>query len=505
MRNPRPGIGSIIHHPSLRTIMPDALPLSRAARLANVSRGDLQARLKELDIEMFEGRIAIADLLRAYPDIDIDNDPTLERLDAIRRNAFAKRGRKDTRLPDPEVLMARLHDFQATLARTKAALNNAEQLVHQLDDELGEALDGDDDSLRGFVGELRSRLQRASKGEPPANDREAALFAKDALLSLMSASVKLLPSGHEFFVAGQDSVLEGALKSGLHMDYGCASGNCGQCKVRVLSGRFKQLRDYDYVLSAREQEEGYMLACSNTPMTDLLVEAHEADKPADLPEQEIRVRVRRQIPLGDDIVLLNVQTPRTNTLRFMAGQRVRLTGDSGASAELPVASCPCDARNLEFLLRRDVNAALIDDCDTDAAMTIEGPYGEFLLNEESFAPAVFLSVGDGIAQIKSLVEHSIAIDHAEMLHLFRIDDIPVGSHIGNLCRAWNDALDNFTYTRLPDTATPEQVLDAIDKRVVDIEACTLYVACPQDWIDGLRAALSKRDMSRDNWQFTAVG
>jgi CDP-4-dehydro-6-deoxyglucose reductase len=485
--------------------MPDTLSLSRAARLANVSRGDLQARLKDLKLEMFEGKITIADLLQAYPDIDIDADPTLERLATIREDAFAKRGRKDTQLPNAEVLMARLHDFHATLTRTKAALNNAELLVRELSGELDDALEGDDRALREHIGDLQRRLLRATKANLPAKDREAALFAKDALLSLMSASVRLRPSGHEFFVAGQDSVLEGALKAGLHLDYGCASGNCGQCKVRVLSGRVKQVRDYDYALSAREQEDGYMLACSNTPVTDLLIEAHEAAKPGDLPHQEIRVRVRKQIPLGDNAMLLQVQTPRTDTLRFMAGQRVKLTSDSGTSIELPVASCPCDARNLQFLLRRDTCAALIEEINVDAALTIDGPHGDFLLREESVAPAVFLSVGDGIAPIKSLVEHAITIDNAEMLHLFRIDDIPVGSHLGNLCRAWNDALDNFTYTRLPEASTPEKALDAIEKRVVDIGACELYVAGPTGWVESMRAVLRTRGMDHDKFQMTIVG
>ena len=259
------------------------------------------------------------------------------------------------------------------------------------------------------------------------------------------------------------------------------------------------------MLSGAEQEKGYILSCSHTAVTDLLIEAHEADKPADLPHQEIRVRVRKQIPLGAHAVLLQVQTPRTNTLRFMAGQRVRLTSDSGTAIELPVASCPCDARNLQFLLRRDTGVNLIEECNVDAVLTIDGPYGDFLLQEESVAPAVFLSVGDGIAPIKSLVEHAIAIDKAEMLHLFRIDDIPVGSHLGNLCRAWNDALDNFTYTRLPEATTPGQALEAIEKRVVDIDACELYVAGPGDWIESMRAALRTRGMDGARWQIGVVG
>ena len=486
--------------------MPDTLPLSRAARLANVSRGELQSRLKALEIETFEGQIDISDLLKAYPEIDLDADPTLERLALIREDAFAKRGRKDSQLPDAEVLMARLQDFQTILTRTKASLNVADQALRDVHQGLGEALAGDDRALRRAVEEMQRRLQRVTKGTQTLGDREAALFAKDALLSLMSASVKLLPSGHEFFVSGQDSVLEAALKAGLHLDYGCASGNCGKCRVRLLSGRVKPIRDYDYVLSAREKEQGYVLACSHTPVTDLLVEASEAMTPNDLPQQQIRARVRRLIPLDERLMLVQVQTPRTNTLRFMAGQRVTLINDDGVSIELPVASCPCDARNLQFLLRRDAGRPLIDERagGERATLLIEGPHGDFLLREESDAPAIFVSVGDGIAPIKSLVEHAIAIDHAVTLHLFRLDEIPVGSHIGNLYRSWDDALDNLTYVRLPADSTPKGLLAELQRRFARLEDCELYVAGPGGWIEGLRSALHAAGVPDARVQLDAV-
>ncbi len=110
-----------------------------------------------------------------------------------------------------------------------------------------------------------------------AEDARAALFAKDALLKIVTASIRLLPSGHEFFLEGNDSILDAGLKAGLYLDYGCTSGNCGSCKCKVVSGAVRKLRDHDFVISAREQEEGYVLACSNTAISDLVI---EATKPA---------------------------------------------------------------------------------------------------------------------------------------------------------------------------------------------------------------------------------
>jgi CDP-4-dehydro-6-deoxyglucose reductase len=487
--------------------MPKKLSLSRAARLANVSRGDLQARLRDLELNMFEGEISVADLLKAYPEIDMERDPVLERVALVREEAFSKRGRKDSSLPDPEVLMARLHDFQTVLMKTKASLDAAEELVRELRRGLEQALQEDTGGLRERIEALSHRLGRALPAPNPAREREAALFAKDVLLSLISATVKLLPSGHDFFVAGQDSILEAAVKSGLHLKYGCASGNCGSCKVKLLSGRVRKIRDYDYVLSAAEQEKGYILSCSHTAVTDLLIEAQEAHAPEDLPRQSVRAVVRKQLPIDDELTLLQVQTPRTQTLRFMAGQRVRLTSDDGIARELPIASCPCDARNLQFLLRGGTDDPLRASLAAHQTPTllIEGPFGDFLLQEESSAPAIFLSVADGVAPIKSLVEHAIAIDRAVTLHLFRIDDIPAGSQIGNLYRSWHDALDNLSYTRLTQDTNPREALAALLQRFPRLSACRLYVAAPKSWLEEFRQALgSTADLAPEGVHLAAV-
>mgnify|MGYP001813809127 FL=1 len=107
--------------------MSQLLTLSRAARLTGVSRGELQKQIRELAFETFEGKIAVEDLLRAYPEVDIDHDPTLERLERIKASTRPKSRYTDHWMPEPDVLMARLHDFQHVLTRTKSTLNSMEE------------------------------------------------------------------------------------------------------------------------------------------------------------------------------------------------------------------------------------------------------------------------------------------------------------------------------------------------------------------------------------------
>ncbi len=275
----------------------------------------------------------------------------------------------------------------------------------------------------------------------------------------MTARVQIKPSGREFFVDGNDSLLEAALRAGFSLDYGCSIGSCGKCKARVLSGQVHRTRHSDYALTAAEKNAGVVLMCCNTAVGDLVLEAREAHSAADMPLQNIEARVKSVSPLADDIRLLHLQTPRTNRLRFLAGQSVSLALPGGPGAPYPVASCPCDERNLQFHIRAregDAFAARVfgglKDADT---VCIEGPRGEFVLDETSNRPLIFIACETGFAPIKSLLEHAMALDAAETLHLYWIASGRSGHYLDNLCRSWSDALDNFRYAPLTaDAASP---------------------------------------------------
>ncbi len=81
------------------------------------------------------------------------------------------------------------------------------------------------------------------------------------------------PSGRDFFVEGDEAFSMPRYAPACNLAYGCSSGNCGACKARVVSGEVWKIRDHDYLLSAREKQMGYILACSNTAVTDLVLEA----------------------------------------------------------------------------------------------------------------------------------------------------------------------------------------------------------------------------------------
>ncbi len=455
--------------------MPQLLSLSRAARLAGVTRAELQRRIRHGELTTFEGEIDIVDLLRVYPSVSLEKTGKLEQVERIKAEALPRSHDGDTALPTPEVLLARIKSLGEALARKAAQADAQAALLEELRTRLAANGRPDDSGLLSWLDARCAEIDTL-----PAEDGRARLLAKDTFLRIMSASIKIIPSGHEFFVDGTESILEAAVRAGLRLGYGCASGNCGECKARVVSGEVTRISEHDYVLSEREKQMGYMLTCCNTAVTDVVLEASEARTAGDLPQQDIRAQIRKLEPEGDELMLLHVQTPRTQTLRFMAGQRVLLSLEDGASRELPIASCPCNGRNLQFSLRRGGDAfgeQLFRHRPIRQMIRVQGPVGDFVLDESSTAPAVFIAIGDGIAPVKSLIEHAISIDQIEAFHLYWSVDAPGGHYHERWCRALRETLDNFAFTPLVDAA-PADVAALLQVDLPALHDPRYYIAGP---------------------------
>jgi CDP-4-dehydro-6-deoxyglucose reductase len=105
-------------------------------------------------------------------------------------------------------------------------------------------------------------------------------------------------------------------------------------------------RHHDYVIPEADKDRGYILLCCNTAVGDTVIEAAAAAGAQDVPFQQINARVRALTALSDEYTLLHLETPRSQRLRFLAGQGVHLQVGSAYRADLPIASCPCDDRNL---------------------------------------------------------------------------------------------------------------------------------------------------------------
>ena len=472
----------------------------RAAQLVGVPRGVLQQRVRAGELELHDGLVCTDTLLRLYPECDLHATGLLERVVQIREEAFGKRLRERV-LPSQEVLAQRLFRQSQELADVQRHLQRYHALVVALRDRLramGASAPGADPRLDDLLRQLNDGLARALATEPVD-----VLDVMDDMLKVVSAQVTLRPSGHQFTVEGRDTLLQAGMRAGLKLNYGCGNGSCGMCKVRLTAGQVARTMPTDYALSENERAQGYVLACAHTAASsELTIETLEAGGPDDIPQQTIVTTVRALRPLAPDTMLLHLQTPRSHRLRFLAGQWVTLGladaggGGGDAHAAYPIASCPCDDRNLQFYVPRSADdpfgARLFGGgVRTGDSVTLQGPQGRFVLADGP-QPLVFAACDTAFAPVRSLIEHALSLDNAPSLALYWLATRPDGHFLANQCRAWSEALDPFEYSLHTDTdpaAGARQVATAIRADLFDID-CAFYLAGPAPFVRTLRAELS---------------
>ncbi|MEN8133783.1 MAG: 2Fe-2S iron-sulfur cluster-binding protein [Pseudomonadota bacterium] len=453
--------------------MRDKLPVFRAARLVGVSRKTLQEKIRQDDVSTFEGKISVADLLTLYPKANLSKDSEYERIQHIKDTAFATRVRQSI-LPDATTLASRLSDLGRTLLETQSHLSQYTIVLEHVVKRLS-IMESGKDSQKG-IHELLDWIKSNIPAPERVSSPEQELLAHNMVLGIMSAHIKIQPSDHEFWLEGNNSILESAVRSGISLNYGCTSGNCGLCKARVVSGEVRKIQNHDYVLSEAEKNMNYVLLCSCTAVSDLVIEALEAKDENDIPHQQITTRVKMADQLNENVFALHLQTPRVQRLRFLAGQSVTLTSPNNITIDLPLASCPCDDRNLLFHIPHDENNApenfIGDGLARGDEVIVTGPHGHFLLNENSGRIQLYIAYGTGFAPVKSLIEHAMAINEDSTMHLYWITDKEEDLYLNNLCRSWNDALDDFHYH----PTIGGDISQTINDEQINLTECDVYVA-----------------------------
>jgi uncharacterized protein YcbX/ferredoxin len=67
----------------------------------------------------------------------------------------------------------------------------------------------------------------------------------------------------------KDTILEQGEAAGMLLPYSCRGGMCGRCKIKLKSGDVRQLATDG--LSDSDKEQGFVLACSSVPQSDLVL------------------------------------------------------------------------------------------------------------------------------------------------------------------------------------------------------------------------------------------
>ncbi|RZL83862.1 MAG: 2Fe-2S iron-sulfur cluster binding domain-containing protein, partial [Variovorax sp.] len=148
------------------------------------------------------------------------------------------------------------------------------------------------------------------------------------------------PSGRQFTVSGDETILSAGIRQGVGLPYGCKDGACGSCKCRKLSGEISMDTHQSKALSAEEELNGYVLTCRAHARSDVVLESRQVTEVGAHPIRKMPARVLALQKLSHDVVMLRLQLPAGEPLQFHAGQYVEFLLRDGARRSYSMANAP---------------------------------------------------------------------------------------------------------------------------------------------------------------------
>ncbi len=226
----------------------------------------------------------------------------------------------------------------------------------------------------------------------------------------MPRQVTIKPSNHVFTVADDETILDGALREGFNIAYGCRNGACGSCKGKLLEGRVDYGTYQQSALLDADKKQGYALFCRAKPLTDVMIECREISAIKDIQVRTLPCRVQKLERLAPDVMLIHLRLPANERLQFLAGQYIDILTKSGLRRSLSIANAPHDDAVLQLHLRNyggPFSQYVFNTLKEKDILRFEGPLGTFFLREDSNKPMILLASGTGAAPIKAIIEHAI--------------------------------------------------------------------------------------------------
>ncbi len=228
----------------------------------------------------------------------------------------------------------------------------------------------------------------------------------------MSFNVSVLPSGRSFTANEDETLLASAIRQGIGLPYGCKDGACGSCKCKMLEGTVTHGSHQLKALSAEEAASGFILTCRGVAHSDVVLESRQVTDESAFPIRKMPVRVTSMQRISHDVMIIRLQLPASDMMKYHAGQYVEFLLRDGDRRSYSMANAPhtqTETPGLDLHIRHMAGGKFTDHVfgamKEKEILRIEGPYGSFFLREDSDKPLVLLASGTGFAPLKALIEH----------------------------------------------------------------------------------------------------
>jgi CDP-4-dehydro-6-deoxyglucose reductase len=328
----------------------------------------------------------------------------------------------------------------------------------------------------------------------------------------MPYQVTIQPSGHQFVVEDDETILEAALREGFALPYGCRNGACGACKGRVLSGQLDYGVHSATALKDEDKAQGRALFCRAKPLSDMVIEAKEIGAARDIVVKTLPCRIEQLEKRADDVMVMKIKLPATERLQFLAGQYIDFQLKDGKTRSFSLANPPHDDALLELHIRHVPGGLFTEQVFSTLKardiLRLKGPLGSFFIRDDSDKPMIFIAGGTGFAPVKAMLEHAFAEHTDRELVLYwgvrSLKDL----YMPELPQQWMAEHPNFSFIPVLSNPAPGDawqgrtgfVHEAVLADFADLSGYQVYACGAPVMVDNARTAFTQtRNLPEDEF------
>jgi CDP-4-dehydro-6-deoxyglucose reductase len=324
----------------------------------------------------------------------------------------------------------------------------------------------------------------------------------------MSYKVTILPSNHEYELAENETVLDGALRNGIMFPYSCRGGSCGTCFGKVLSGEIDFPDGLPLGLMASDRELGQALFCCATAKTDITIDVREVRSRDEIRVKTLPAQVKHLEKLAPDVMLVRLRLPASESLAYRAGQYIDFMLRNNKRRSFSIASAPVNDEFIELHIRLveggEFTEMVFNKFQIKSLVRIEAPLGEFYIREESNRPIILIAGGTGFAPIKAMVEQLKSEQDTRPIHLYWGARSLVDLYQRKLAESWVFA-GGFKFTPVLSQANEADrwqgrsgyVHEAVAADYPDLSGFDVYLAGPPQMIVAAQAQFLSQGLPRE--------
>jgi len=229
---------------------------------------------------------------------------------------------------------------------------------------------------------------------------------------LNTYTIELAGSGKSFAADDETLLLDSALAEGISIPFSCRRGECGSCKVKVLSGAHES-NPYVAAGTPYSLAPDEMLLCQSHACGDMRIDIPGWSPHVQALRLEAAILEKEAVASDVTKLVLKPQSEAGLQVQVRAGQYVKFFLDDGSSRCFSVANLPAeDDGELVFHIRR-VNGGkfsqdMLGRLAAGDVVSIEGPFGACTWQPGVHDALILLATGTGYAGTKPILLAALA-------------------------------------------------------------------------------------------------